>query len=242
MSNERLNNAILITGAAQRVGEHLARQFLQHTDYPVIFTYRTHRQAVDELIALGAIAVQCDFQNDFELPGLVMTVQHHVASLRAIIHNASVWLNDEQAPPMSEGFKQLFRVHVEAPSYLNEQLQGLLMASDSELKDIISLSDYSVNRVSTTHSAYLASKAALQTLSQSYAKKFAPDIKVNDIAPALIEFNDGDSDEYKRQRLAKAAIPIEPGFDVVWQAVNYLLQSPYTTGITLPLNGGRHLI
>ncbi|BCN94152.1 dihydromonapterin reductase [Thiomicrorhabdus immobilis] len=242
MSSKRLENAVLITGGGQRIGAYLVRQFLSQTDFPVVFTYRTPRSEVEELIALGAIAIPVDFSDSKNLPGLVEEVKTHVKSLRALIHNASVWLSDAQAPALSAEYADLFKVHVEVPSYLNEHLHPLLLASSSRHKDIISLSDYSVSRVADSHIAYLASKAALQTLSQGFAKKFAPDIKVNDIAPALIQFNKGDSDVYKQKRLAQAALPIEPGAIVVWQAVEYLMNSSYTTGTILQLDGGRHLL
>lgn len=238
----KFKNAIFITGAGQRVGAFLVRQFIQKTDFPVVFTYRTHHSEVDELIALGALGIQADFNDLTQLPGLVEQVQTHCESLRLVIHNASLWLNDEQAPPLSEKYAELFKVHVEVPNYLNQHLHSLLLASSSSLKDIISLSDYSVTKVQDTHIAYLSSKAALQNLSQGFAKKFAPEIKVNDIAPALIKFNQGDNKDYKIKRLAQAALPIEPGYEVVWQAVQYLMNSNYTTGSSLQLDGGRHLL
>jgi len=242
MGKNLKENAIFITGGGQRIGAYLVRRFLQNTDYPVVFTYRTHHPQVDDLIELGATAIQCDFEQQNNLPGLVKQMNQYCKSLRAVIHNASLWLSDEQAPPFSKQYASLFCVHVDTPNYLNVQLKPLLLASNSSLKDIISLSDYSVNKVTEFHSAYLSSKAAMQTVSQVFAKQFAPDIKVNDIAPALIEFNSGDSEEYKAKRLAQAALPIEPGAEVIWQAVNYIMNSPYTTGISLPVNGGRHLI
>lgn len=242
MSVKQLENAVLITGGGQRIGAYLVRQFLSQTDFPVVFTYRTHRPEVDELIALGAVAIQVDFSDVQKLPGLVEEIKNHCKSLRVLIHNASLWLSDKQAPALSSEYSDLFKVHVEVPIYLNDHLHPLLLATNSPLKDIISLSDYSVNRVTDTHIAYLSSKAALQNLTQGFAKKFAPDIKVNDIAPALIQFNLWDNDDYKRKRLAQAVLPIEPGAVVVWQAIDYLMNNSYTTGTVLPLNGGRNLL
>lgn len=242
MSSFKLENAVLVSGAGQRIGAYLVRQLLKNTDYPVVFTYRTKHAEVAELQRLGAIAIQADFTEIESLPGLVEKVSQQVCSLRAIIHNASLWLSDEQAPVGSEAYRNLFQVHVDAPHYLNGQLENLLREASSDLKDIISISDYSINRIRETHIGYLASKAALRTLSQGYAKKLAPEIKVNDIAPALIAFNEGDNENYKAMRLKQAAIPIEPGYEVVWQAVDYLMKSPYSTGSVLQLDGGRHLI
>lgn len=234
----KLQNAVFITGAGQRIGYHLARQFLQQAEFPVVFTYRTLRPQVEELMALGAIGFQADFTQPEALPALVKAIENQVESLRAVIHNASLW----QADAGLEQIESLFQIHVEAPYYLNNALEPLLKASNSSLKDIISLSDCSVNRVSGEHIAYLSSKAALQTMSKGFAKKFAPEIKVNDIAPALIMFNAGDSEEYKQKRLAQSVLGLEPGPEVVWQAVQYLMNSAYTTGTILPLEGGRSLV
>jgi len=242
MSVSSVQNAVLITGGGQRIGAYLVRQFLKETEFPVIFSYRTLHPEVKALQELGAIAIQCDFTEPGALVRLVNEIKQKTRSLRTIIHNASLWLNDTQAPAFSVEYQSLFTVHVEAPHFLNTQLEPLLQLSSSSLKDIISFSDYSVSQAMETHIAYLSSKAALQNMSRGFAKKFAPCIKVNDIAPALIQFNVGDSEEYKKKRLAQAAIGIEPGPEVVWQAIQYLMKSPYSTGTVLQLDGGRHLM
>lgn len=137
-------------------------------------------------------------------------------------------------------FNALFQLHVKVPYDLNREFTRLLNASVSPLKDIISLSDASVvNGLSADYIAYGSSKAALQALMKGFSKKLAPDIKVNDIAPALIMFNEGDDEAYKQRRLAQSALGLEPGAEVVWQAVQYLMNSPYTTGTVLSLDGGR---
>ncbi len=242
LESKKIHNAIFITGAGQRIGASLAKAFLSQTTFPVVFTYRSSRQGVDELIELGATGIQCDFSDTKGMGELIETLGQKVGSLRAVIHNASLWLNDDEAPVYSDLYTEIFRVHVDAPIYLNEQLLPFLLSSDSELKDIISISDYSVDRANESTIAYLASKAALQNITQNFAKKYAPQIKVNDIAPGLIKFNEADSDDYKKRRLNQSAISIEPGEEVVWQAVQYLMASPYSTGTCLQLNGGRHLI
>ena len=61
------------------------------------------------------------------------------------------------------------------------------------------------------------------------------------IAPALVMFNAEDDDAYRKKTLAKSALGIEPGPQVVYQGLRYLLDNSYVTGTTLTLNGGRHL-
>lgn len=235
-----LTDAIFISGAGQRIGLYLAQRFLAQ-GRAVVFTYRTPRAQVDELIAQGAVGIQVDFNQVDAIAQCVQRVREEVGSLRAVIHNASVWLTDEQVAQNPAAFAELWRLHVALPYALNEAFAPLLRASSSPLKDIVTLSDATTAQASERYIAYLASKAAMQNMSRNFAKKFAPAIKVNDIAPGLILFNEGDSEPYKQQRLAQSALGIEPGEAVIWEAVQYLLNSPYTTGISLPLEGGKLL-
>lgn len=225
-------NAILITGAGQRIGHYLAKQFLLHTDYAVFFTYRTAKVGVDELIAMGAVGIQADFTIVADVDRVITTLKQQASSIRALIHNASLWLDDE----VEGSFEAQWRVHVQAPFRLNEALYSLLRASSES--DIIALTDASLTHGHQNKVGYYASKAALQEMIYAYAKKYAPTIKVNAIAPGLLMFHETDNADYRAKRLADLAIPLEPGANVIWQAVSYLMQNPYTTGSVLKLDGG----
>lgn len=235
---------VLISGAAQRGGLHLAKHLLQQGQ-AVIFTYRSHKAGVDELIALGGIALPADFATDAGIFALIAAVKQQTGSLRAIIHNASDWAADAAEPEAAAAvFRQMFQVHQQAPFLINLGLQSLLLAGAEQsgrMTDIIHITDDVVRRGSDHHAAYVASKAALQNLTLSFASRFAPQIKVNAIAPALLAFNEGDDAAYRSKTLAKSPLGIEPGFAVLTSTVDYLLQQPYMTGAILPLNGGRHV-
>jgi dihydromonapterin reductase / dihydrofolate reductase len=235
---------VLITGAAQRSGLHLAKVLLAQGQ-PVIFSYRTHKPGVDELLALGAVGIQADFASDAGILALATAVKQQASGLRAVIHNASDWaLDGEDAQAAAAVFRQMFQVHQQAPFLLNLELQPLLLAEverSGQMTDILHITDDVVRRGSDQHAAYVASKAALQNLTLSFASRFAPHIKVNAIAPALLAFNAGDDAAYRARTLAKSPLGIEPGFAVLSQTVLFLLQQPYMTGAILPLNGGRHV-
>ena len=62
-----------------------------------------------------------------------------------------------------------------------------------------------------------------------------PQIKVNAIDPDLIKFNVGDDESYRVKALNKAAIPIGPGEQVVWQTLQFIFDNPYLTGEVIPL-------
>ena len=238
----KLHNAVLITGAGQRIGHYLARKFLEETDWPVLFTYRTPRPGVTELEAAGARGLMVDLTVPDAAEKVARFVADQAVSLRALIHNASLWLKDEALATSPAQLQALVRLHMQVPYELNRLLVSFLRAASADLKDIISLSDFNTERGSDQHAFYLATKAGLQNLTKSFAKLYAPAIKVNDIAPALIMFNEGDPPAYRAQRLQKSLLQIEPGPEVVWQTVRFIMQNPYLTAMSIPLDGGRSVV
>ena len=134
----------------------------------------------------------------------------------------------------------MMQVHANAPYRLNFALAKCLK-NEGGFSDIIHMTDYVQDKGSKKHIAYAASKAALHNLTLSFSALLAPHTKVNSIAPALVMFNDDDSEEYREKALQKSLLQTCPGSQEAVKAVNYLLNSDYVTGQTLHLNGGRHL-
>ena len=228
---------ILITGAGQRVGLHCAQQLLAD-GYPVIFTYRSEKPGVQILRDLGAIALFADFSTEAGILDFIERLKIHTDSLRAIVHNASAWL-EETPQTETSAFLHMFSVHMLAPYLINLHCSELLKRSNPA--DIVHISDDVTRKGSSKHMAYCATKAGLDSLTLSFAAKLAPQIKVNGIAPALLMFNPDDDAAYRTQALAKSGLCIEPGAEVIYRSLRYLLDNPYVTGTTLTVNGGRHL-
>ncbi|MBQ0741807.1 MAG: dihydromonapterin reductase [Pseudomonas sp.] len=227
--------SILITGAAQRVGLHCAKRLVE-AGYHVIITCRYQREEWLTSPLTGIEVMIADFSSLSGIEEFIVTMKSRSPRLRAIIHNASLWLDDEAG---AEAFQTMFMVHMQAPMMINNASAELL---DPDCQtDIIHLTDYAAQRGSSRHAAYCASKAGLENLTLSFAKRLAPKVKVNAIAPALIMFNPEDDQAYRTRALEKSALGIEPGPEVVYQSIRYLLDNNYVTGTSLSLNGGRHL-
>jgi dihydromonapterin reductase/dihydrofolate reductase len=224
----------LITGASQRVGLHCALRLLAQGQ-PVIATWRSPRDGVAQLEAAGAHTLFADFSSEAGINTFITALKALTPQLRAIVHNASAWLADDE----DDALLRMVNVHMLAPYMINLQCHDLL--SHGGPADIIHISDDVTHKGSARHIAYCASKAGLDSLTLSFAARYAPAIKVNGIAPALILFNAADDAQYRSKALAKSALGIEPGAEVIYQSLRYLLDNPYVTGTTLTVNGGRHL-
>jgi dihydromonapterin reductase/dihydrofolate reductase len=228
---------ILITGASQRIGLHCAEQLLAEGQ-AVIVSYRQERESINRLREQGAVALFADFSTEAGILAFIDALKAQASSLRAIVHNASTW-QAEGLDGAPADFAQMVNVHMLAPYLINLHCASLLNLPGAA--DIVHISDDVTRRGSAKHIAYCASKAGLESLTLSFAAKLAPAIKVNGIAPALILFNDDDSADYRAKTLAKSALSIEPGAQVIYQSLRYLLDNPYVSATTLTVNGGRHV-
>ncbi len=175
---------ILITGASQRVGLHCALRLLEHGQR-VIISYRTEHESVTELRQAGAVAIHGDFSCEAGIMAFVELLKTQTSSLRAIVHNASEWLAETPGDE-ADNFTRMFNVHMLAPYLINLHCESLLTAS--EVADIVHISDDVTRKGSSKHIAYCATKAGLESLTLSFAARFAPLVKVNGIAPALLMF------------------------------------------------------
>jgi dihydromonapterin reductase/dihydrofolate reductase len=231
---------ILITGAGQRIGLAFARHCLQRGQ-PVIATYRTYRPAVDALQKAGATCIHADFGSNEGIDKFVVLLRERTSSLRAVIHNASDWMPESDDTDPADVMKAMMQIHAMTPYRINLACRDLLENSETAT-DIIHMTDYVVEKGSAKHIAYAASKAALENLTLSFSRLLAPRVKVNSLAPSLIMFNETDDDAYREKTLKKSLMGLEPGVEVAVDTLQFLLDNPYITGRSIPLDGGRHLV
>jgi dihydromonapterin reductase/dihydrofolate reductase len=233
---------VIITGGAQRLGLATATA-LQQQGYTVVITYRRHRPELDELQALGITAIHADFADEQGIKNLIGEIRSRFNLVRAIIHNASEWMPENEQQNDETTMQRMLNTHVMAPDLINQQCGDLLCQYGEQFgyADLIHMSDYVAATGSKKHIAYAASKAALDNLTLSYASKFAPWIKVNSIAPALLMFKQDDNAQYREKAMKKSLLGIVPGVSEGVRTIQYILESRYLTGKTIALDGGRHL-
>ena len=231
---------ILITGGAQRLGRHCAERLVQDGQ-SVIISYRRERPELEAMRERGIVTLQADFSSEDGILDFLERLKVETDALRAIVHNASDWAPDSDGEDAGAAFERLFRIHMLAPYLINLHAKPLLDACSEPQRDIVHMTDYVVQKGSRKHAAYAATKAGLDNLTLSFAARYAPEIQVNAIAPALIMLNQGDDEAYAAKARAKSAMDMVPGPGVIYQSLRYLLDNRYVTGTTLAVDGGRHL-
>jgi pteridine reductase len=240
---ELTGKTILITGAARRIGYHLALTLaraganlvIHHANSP-----EAAQQAAGEVVQLGrkAWVLQADFSKPAEAETLVERA-NALTKLYAVVNNAAIFEALELRNTSLADWQRHLDINLTAPFLLSRGFAACLPAG--EKGRIVNILDWRALRPAADHFPYTVSKAALAALTYSLAAALAPDITVNGLAlGAILPPSDGTDTsgilkETPSGRWAE--------MDEVGQALLFLLAGPdYITGEILHLDGGRHLI
>jgi NAD(P)-dependent dehydrogenase (short-subunit alcohol dehydrogenase family) len=107
---------------------------------------------------------------------------------------------------------------------------------------IVNISDIAAQKTWSRYPSYTVSKAAVESLTKLLARAFAPNIRVNAIAPGLVLQSDVVTQEewdklVNRLPAQRAAQPEE-----IASALEFLLKNEYITGQTIVVDGGYSLL
>ena len=238
----------LITGGARRVGAGVAR-YLHARGWRVALHYRSSAHDALALVAElnaaragSALALQLDLLDTPALPSLVADTVAHFGRLDALINNASSFFPTPVGEFTEASWVDLLGSNLKAPLFLAQAAVPALRDTGGV---IISIADIHTERPYPLHTLYTVAKAGLVAMTRSLARELAPQIRVNAVAPGTNLWPDHESvfDAQERARI-EASIPMaRTGTpDDLAQAIYYLLEAPYITGVILPVDGGRSVM
>lgn len=232
---------ILITGAGRNVGAHLARR-LMADGRPVIVHYRTPTADVDALTAAGAATVQGDLDSAAGIHAVAVAVAAAAPRLGGIVHNASAFARTpDDTDDATADFERYWAVHMLAPWLLDRLLGPRLTGTAQRPADIVYITDIYADNPAPDFDVYCATKAGLQNLALSTAKRLAPAVKANVIQPGPIDFTEWHSEDDRDTILAGTPLGRTGGPEAIYRALRGILDNDYLTGAVIPVDGGRRL-
>jgi len=229
----------VVTGASRRLGLFLCEHLAQD-GYHVLALTRSSSEALMSLSARCAVEVipVGAYQAD-DLDEHLDTLLSRYAAIDLLIHNASVFEKDGEVFDF-ERYRSLFEVHMALPAQLNTRLRAAL-DNRAQPGNIIHITDIYADIPNADYAIYCSTKAALESLSKSFAIKFAPGIRVNTIQPGPIKFLPSHTDQVKNAVLNETLLGYEGGFAPIYQAIVSIVANTYMTGASIKVDGGRAL-
>ncbi|MBS7458049.1 pteridine reductase [Coralloluteibacterium stylophorae] len=235
-----------VTGAARRVGAAIARA-LHAAGYDLALHCRNSRADLDALVAElegvrggSTLALQAELGDADALPGLVEAALARFGRIDALVNNASAFYPTPVGTATPAQWDELFAANARAPFFLAQAAAPHLRAARGA---ILNMADVYAERPLPQHTLYCMAKAALVMLTRSLAQELGPEVRVNAIAPGNVLWSTNEVKVETAELLAaRTALARQGSPDDIAAAALYLLRDArYTTGVVLPVDGGRLL-
>ncbi len=235
---------VLITGAAQRIGRALARDFAARGWRVAIHCRASRHQAqalAEQLGQTGAetAVLTADLTVAGEVEGLLPACQRALGPPTCLINNAAMFAPDTIGSLSCELWDAQLAVNLKAPVFLAKAFAAHLPAG--VVGNIINIIDQGVLKPTPQFFSYTASKAGLWAVTRTLAQALAPRIRVNAIGPGPVLQSAHQTEaefraEYQATLLGRRTSPED-----IAAAIRFILDAPALTGQMLALDSGQHL-
>lgn len=239
----------LITGSTSGIGAAMARRLTAEGVTVALHSNESVRagQALAAELS-GASYTRADLSCEEDTRSLVTKVLEIHGQLDILVNNAGI---SEVIPHADlraaspDKWRGMYAVNVIAPWVLVTEAEEALRAAARRGApgSIINISSHAAVRPKGASIPYAASKAALNHLTKLLAVTLAPDVRVNAIAPGLVDtpmtqsWQASQETWRSRAPMRRAALP-----DEIADIASMLVNSSYLTGEIILVDGGLNLL
>lgn len=243
MNQENKQDApvVLVTGAAKRIGAVIA-QYLHKAGFRVVVhchqsqaAAKNLTDAMNQLRSDSATLLTADLCRPDLAVQLITDTLNWAGRLDLLVNNASLFTRNEA------DWDAMFTLNVKAPFVLSNAAFPHLAKTQGS---IINITDIHADKPLKDYAIYCQSKAALKMQTKALAREFAPNVRVNAVAPGAIMWPEKGNQLSEKQQQAiinKTLLKRHGNPLYIAQAVLALTNNVYITGQTVRVDGGRGL-
>ncbi len=239
--------AVLVTGAAKRIGATIARKF--HTQgYGVIIHCNHSLREAGQLAARlnrlrqnTAVVLQADLGNDRDVKALAERAPLAFGRLDVVINNASAFYPTPFGKVTRRDWDALVDSNLRGAFFLCQTLSPILSERHGA---IVNLLDIYADRPLAHYPVYSIAKAGLQAMTRSLAIELAPSVRVNGVAPGAILWPEQEQDDSDSHQAILSKVPLGTtgtAEDIAETVYFLAARASYVTGEVVRVDGGRWL-
>jgi len=230
---------VIVTGSSSGIGRAVAERFAGEGARLIVNSSRSVDAGETLAASLPeAVYVQGDVSREEDAHRLVSTALERFGRLDVVVNNAGTTRRvpfDDLDGADDELWARILAVNLMGPWYLSRAAVPALREAKGSIVNVGSVAGIIAGGSSLP---YAVSKAALHHLTRTLAQALAPDVRVNAVAPGLVDTPwtagwDTNDDIVARTPLGRAAAPEE-----IADVVVSLARTPYATGQVVAVDGG----
>jgi len=244
-------NAV-ITGGTRGIGLALAKVLVRR-GAAVALTYRSNEAAANDafkrLEKIGRkdkkiLLVKGNAGDPDQVSNNYQDIKEELGPVNVLVNNAGIMPPKSFLELSNEDWEETIRVNLSGAFYWSKEVIPDMV--ESSFGRIVNMASIAARGGGVVGPHYAASKAGLVGMTRYAARELGINgITVNAIAPAFIEdagiFVDI-SEARRAELLAKVEVSRIGRVEDVARAFEYLLDSPFVTGVTLDVNGGAFML
>jgi pteridine reductase len=183
-------------------------------------------------------AFRADLADPDEIRRMFEEVDAKFGGIDLLVNGAAIFRRQEALDVSPADWDRVFHINARAPFLCSQQAARRMQPGSS----IVNIADTGADEAWSGYVPYVATKAAVVSLTKGLARAWAPDIRVNAVSPGPVLLPDAESSEAEEKLAAQRTVLGRIGTpEDVAQAVLYLDQAPYVTGEVIRVDGGHHL-
>ncbi|GIN39359.1 SDR family NAD(P)-dependent oxidoreductase [Heyndrickxia oleronia] len=240
------NSKIIVTGAASGIGKEIVKQCLK--EGAVVIACDINEESLNDLkrsidVRNVLHTYQLDVSRYEEVSGFFQYIETEHPEINGLVNNAGIYLAKNIVDYQIDEIDKVLDINVKGFVYFSQMFGKKLLQTERQ-GVIVNMS--SVSGIEGSSDAiYGLSKAAILGLTKSCAMNFSPYIRVNAVAPTMVNIPmmgvipDWRKEEYLSHELIHT--PVMP--EDVADTVVFLLsdKSKHYTGATFDINNGGYL-
>lgn len=232
----------LVTAGARRLGRAVALELAKLGARVVIHYHHSAEDAAAtaaDIEKLGSEArlVQGDLSQLDQVERIVSEAAAAWGRLDVLVNNASAFFHTPLGTVTEAQWDRLFDVNVKGAFFCSQAAAVEMRRHEGGA--IINYVDTGIYITWKGYTPYLMSKAGVEQMTYGLAKELAPKIRVNAVALGPVLLPDGHSAAEAEAFASRTLLKRLGGREVLAEAVLYLIQADFITGVVLRVDGGQ---
>ncbi len=234
---------IIITGGATRIGAAIAKSLADEaTDITIHYNTSSSKakkvkKELDEL-GINTYLLKSNLNKEREVAQLIRKGKKQMGGLDCLINNASIFENDDISNFSSKSWEKHIDVNLKSPSILMREFFKL---TKNKPGNIINIIDQRIFKLTPFFFSYSVSKYALAAVTKISAMKFAPNIRVNGIAPGPTMKNKRQSEKHFKSQWKSTILQKQVDVNNICNLVKYFIENDSVTGQIMSVDSGQSL-
>lgn len=234
----------LVTGGAHRLGRQISLA-LANAGSNVVVHYNASAAAAEETVRLArdagvdALAVRADASDPLQVERMLESTSARFHRIDLFVANAGVLRRTPIASLRETDWEDMFRLNFDTFRVPGQRIGRRMQEQGAGC--IVALADVAGIRPWAHHAPYSIAKSCVIAYARVLARRLAPAVRVNCIAPGPILFPPSYDSDARQREISRTLLRRQGHPEQISDAVLYLARSDYVTGAVLPVDGGRLL-